>query len=72
MHFLNSSLVTTFDLMMAEIEMRKGRKMLSFTWLLLHNTLLCFDWHYYIICDTCDCIHNGDEPPNDSQLWGFL
>jgi len=19
----------------------------------------------YIICDTCDCTHNGDEPPKD-------
>ena len=24
--------------------------------------LLCSDLHY-IICDTCDCTHNGDEPP---------
>ena len=41
--------------------------MLSFTWLLLHNKLFCFDLHYYIICDTYDCTHNGDEPPKEQE-----
>jgi len=26
----------------------------------------------YIICDTYDCTHNGDEPPKVSTRWMHL